>query len=60
MRTLEISGKRVDLYALDTLVIGSGCAGFNAADTLFDLGRRDIALLTEGMNMGTSLSLIHI
>ena len=54
MRTLEISGKRVDLYALDTLVIGSGCAGFNAADTLFDLGRRDIALLTEGMNMGTS------
>jgi succinate dehydrogenase/fumarate reductase flavoprotein subunit len=54
MRTLEISGKRVDLYALDTLVIGSGCAGFNAVDTLFNLGRRDIALLTEGMNMGTS------
>ena len=54
MRTVELSGKRVDLYSLDTLVIGSGCAGFNAADTLWDLGRRDIALLTEGVNMGTS------
>jgi len=38
----------------DTLIIGTGCAGFNAADWLYDLGRRDIAMLTEGVNMGTS------
>jgi len=37
-----------------TLVIGSGCAGFNAADWLHDLGVKDIALITEGINMGTS------
>ena len=38
----------------ETLVIGSGCAAFNAADTLYDLGCRDILLVTEGLNMGTS------
>ena len=54
MREITLRGQRVALYALDTVVVGSGCAGFNAADTLFDLGRRDIALLTEGVNMGTS------
>ena len=42
------------LYSFDTLVVGSGCAGFNAADTLWDLGRRSVALLTEGVTMGTS------
>ena len=38
----------------DALVIGSGCAGFNAADWLFDLGVTDVAIVTEGVNMGTS------
>ena len=37
-----------------TLIIGTGCAGFNAADKLFDLGVTDIAILTEGRYMGTS------
>ena len=37
-----------------TIVIGSGCAGFNAADWLYDLGIKDIAVVTEGINMGTS------
>jgi succinate dehydrogenase/fumarate reductase flavoprotein subunit len=37
-----------------TLIIGTGCAGFNAADKLFDLGVTDIAILTEGRFMGTS------
>ena len=35
-------------------VIGSGCAGFNAADCLYDLGVKNVALFTEGVNMGTS------
>ncbi len=38
----------------NTLVIGTGCAGYNAADRLFDLGVRDIAMITEGRYMGTS------
>ena len=37
-----------------TLVIGTGCAGFNAADKLYDLGVRDVAILTEGRFTGTS------
>ena len=37
-----------------TLIIGTGCAGYNAADRLFDLGLRDIAIVTEGRFMGTS------
>ncbi|MCL2377766.1 MAG: FAD-binding protein [Defluviitaleaceae bacterium] len=37
-----------------TLIIGSGCAGYNAADWLYDLGITNIAIVTEGINMGTS------
>ena len=37
-----------------TLIIGTGCAGFNAADKLYELGVRDIAIITEGRYMGTS------
>ena len=37
-----------------SVVIGSGCAGLNAADWLYDLGERDVLLVTEGLGMGTS------
>ena len=37
-----------------TLIIGSGCAGYLAAERLYDMGVRDIAILTEGRLMGTS------
>lgn len=37
-----------------TLVIGSGCAGFAAAERLHALGVTDIAIVTEGKEMGTS------
>lgn len=52
--TISLNGISLPVMAVDTAVIGSGCAGFNAADWLFDLGRRDIALITEGVHMGTS------
>lgn len=54
MKLLEWEGGRIPAEILDTVVIGSGCAGFNAADTLYDLGCRSVAILTEGVNMGTS------
>lgn len=53
MNWVDINDQKLAVIALDTLVIGSGCAGFNAADTLFDLGR-SVAILTEGLKMGTS------
>ena len=37
-----------------TVVVGSGCAGFNAADSLSVLGETDIALVTEDILAGTS------
>ncbi|NMA24055.1 MAG: FAD-binding protein [Clostridiales bacterium] len=38
----------------DTIIIGTGCAGYNAADWLYTLGHRNIAVITEGVKMGTS------
>jgi len=54
MRTIQVNGFTVDIHSYDAIIIGSGCAGFNAADTLYTLGVRNIALLTEGIKMGTS------
>ncbi|MBE6542246.1 MAG: FAD-binding protein [Ruminococcaceae bacterium] len=38
----------------NTLIIGTGCAGYCAADRLYSFGVRDIAVVTEGRYMGTS------
>lgn len=39
---------------IHTIVVGSGAAGLNTADRLWQYGVRDLALVTEGMNCGTS------
>ena len=41
-------------YDFDAVIIGTGCAGYNAADWLFELGVRNIAVVTEAKNAGTS------
>ncbi len=51
---VEIAGVKMDLCRLDTLVVGSGAAGLNAADRLAAHGITDIAVLTEGLDKGTS------
>ena len=33
---------------------GHRMPGYNAADTLVSLGQEDVAIVTEGVNMGTS------
>ncbi|NSW90909.1 MAG: FAD-binding protein [Firmicutes bacterium] len=53
-KKVNISGLDIDVYSLNTIIVGSGCAGFNAADSLYSLGQKDIAIVTEGINMGTS------
>ena len=45
---------RPRVIARNTIVVGSGAAGWNAADRLYQAGQTDIALVTEGINMGTS------
>lgn len=41
-------------YCFDAVIIGTGCAGYNCADWLYDFGVTDIAIVTEGINKGTS------
>ena len=38
----------------DAVVIGTGCAGYNCVDWLYDLGYKNIAIMTERKNAGTS------
>ncbi len=42
--------------SVQTLIVGSGAAGLNAAVMLFSKGIRDIAIITEGLEMGTSIN----
>ena len=53
-RILEIADYQIKVYELDTVVVGTGAAGFNAADRLYQYGEKDIAIITEGINAGTS------
>ena len=50
----ELAGRKVRIVSLNTAVIGTGAAGFNAADRLWQYGERDIAIISEHINAGTS------
>lgn len=41
-------------YTFDTVIVGTGCAGYNCADWLYTLGRRDLAMVTRGRLSGAS------
>ncbi len=41
-------------FDFDAVIVGTGAAGFNAADCLYDLGYKNVAIVAEGKNMGTS------
>lgn len=44
------------LYVVHTLVIGSGASGLNAAAQLRTHGIEDVLIVTEGLQMGTSIN----
>ena len=46
--------KNIKIIKKNTFVIGSGAAGLNAADRLYSFGQHDIAVITEGLEKGTS------
>ncbi len=52
--TCLVGGANLDAYVLDTAIVGTGCAGFSCAGRLHARGRTDIAIITEGINTGTS------
>lgn len=51
---IKLNGMSMEVYSLNTVIVGSGAAGLNAADRLYTYGQKDIAIVTEGMKMGTS------
>jgi len=52
--TIEVEGKKIPLYSLNTLIIGSGAAALNAALNLHKYGQKDIAIATDCWGGGTS------
>ena len=42
------------VYVVETLVVGTGASGLNAADLLYKGGAKDIAIITAGIKSGTS------
>jgi len=47
-------GIQVDLITLHTVIVGSGAAGLNCAEHLYEKGVRDIAVVTDKLGGGTS------
>ena len=43
-----------EVLSVNTVVVGSGAAGYNAADRLWQYGQHDILLISEDLKAGTS------
>lgn len=54
MQCLEAGGVTARVYSCNTAIVGTGAAGYNAADRLWQLGQRDILIVTENRVGGTS------
>ena len=54
MRTIQLENHTVPVRQAETVIMGSGAAGLCMAKRLYDLGKRDVVLLTNGLLMGTS------
>ena len=50
----EFKTRKLPCLHFTTLIVGTGAAGYNAADELWSLGQRDIAIITDHKNAGTS------
>lgn len=54
MKKIIIDGTEVQLITVGTVIVGSGAAGFCAANCLLKRGITDVVLITENINGGTS------
>jgi succinate dehydrogenase/fumarate reductase flavoprotein subunit len=52
--TIKIGNKNYPCWIIQTIVVGSGAAGLNAAVSLWKNGQTDLAVVTEGKIAGTS------
>ena len=51
---LRIAGREVPVVSANTVVVGTGSAGFCAADRLWEFGQTDIVMVTDKIGAGTS------
>jgi succinate dehydrogenase/fumarate reductase flavoprotein subunit len=51
---LRIAGRDVPVVTANTVVMGTGSAGFCAADRLWEFGQADIVMVTDKVGAGTS------
>ena len=52
--TLTIGGRAVSVVTANTVVVGTGSAGFCAADRLWELGQDDVVMLADKIHAGAS------
>ena len=51
---MRVGQTDIETSVYRTVVIGSGCAGLNAANWLKCLGESSVCIVTDGINRGTS------
>jgi len=51
---LRVAGRDVPVVTANTVVVGTGSAGFCAADRLWEFGQTDIVMVTDKIGAGTS------
>ena len=53
-KVIKINNYEIEVFEYNTVVVGTGAAGLNAADRLYGYGQKDLAIVTENINAGTS------
>lgn len=54
IKVMKLNGYEIKIFEYNTVIVGTGAAGLNAADRLHGFGQKDIAIVTENVNAGTS------
>ncbi len=53
-RTVKIGNKSIPVFSMNTIVVGSGAASLSCADHIYNMGQKDLAIITEKVGGGTS------
>jgi len=53
-RMMEIAGLNVPVVTANTVVVGTGSAGFAAADRLWEFGQTDVVMIADKVHAGSS------
>ena len=54
VQQFRFCGMDMTVHSFNTVIVGTGAAGYSAAERLYQYGQTDIAMLTENILAGTS------